>query len=220
MKIDFQCVFRFLHDSWRRCRANTGRERQPFRPRTSLELQQSEVMVPETQTSKAVDDAEENHIQHLEKSAVVASRVVSSPSTQTTASLKTCRSKSWNVQMTWLMTLHTDVGLNSCPCGVIRTILSWICSEMETSVGAVQHPPHPPRLKVPVHPPQRLQTIPFILTVEALQYSPQRHSENTANYRADIRGEVTTRCKDIAELFWGGFHKVSYFQTVETYSSR
>lgn len=86
---------------------------------------------------------------------------------------------------------------------------SWSCSA-----------PPPPRLKVPVHPPQRLQTIPFILTVEALQYSPQRHSEHTANYRADIRGEVTTRCKDIAELFWGGFHKVSYFQTVETYSSR
>lgn len=53
--------------------------------------------------------------------------------------------------------------------------------------------------------------------------SRSRHSENTANYRADIRGEVKTRCKDIAELFWGGgggFHKVSYFQTVETYSSR
>lgn len=144
MKIDFQYVFRFLHDSWRRCRANTGRE-------TTIETQDqfrtaavrshgphSPVLDPETQTAKAVDDAEENHIQHLEKSAVVASRVVSSPSTQTTASLKTCRSKSWNVQMTWLMTLHTDVGLNSCPCGVIRTILSWICPEMETSVGAVQ----------------------------------------------------------------------------------
>lgn len=141
MKIDFQYVFRFLHDSWRRCRANTGRE-------TTIQTQDqfrttavrshgphSPVLDPETQTAKAVDDAEENHIQHLEKSAVVASRVVSSPSTQTTAWLK---SKSWNVQMTWLMTLHTDVGLNSCPCGVIRTILSWICSEMETSVGAVQ----------------------------------------------------------------------------------
>lgn len=45
---------------------------------------------------------------------------------------------------------------------------------VETSVGAVQHTPTPPpRLKVPVHLPQRLQTIPFILTVEALQ-SPQQ----------------------------------------------
>lgn len=100
MKIDFQYVFRFLHDSWRRCRANTGRE-------TTIQTQDqfrttavrshgphSPVLDPETQTAKAVDDAEENHIQHLEKSAVVASRVVSSPSTQTTASLKTCRSKS------------------------------------------------------------------------------------------------------------------------------
>lgn len=42
MKIDFQYVFRFLHDSVAEL---TQGERQPLRPRTSLELQQSEVMV-------------------------------------------------------------------------------------------------------------------------------------------------------------------------------
>lgn len=94
MKIDFQYVFRFLHDSWQRCRANTGSQDQFRTAAVRSHGPHSPVLDPETQTAKAVDDAEENHIQHLEKSAVVASRVVSSPSTQTTGSLKTCRSKS------------------------------------------------------------------------------------------------------------------------------
>lgn len=85
MKIDFQCVFRFLHDSWQGRRSQGERE-------TTIQTQDqfrtaavrshgphSPVLDPETQTAKAVDDAEENHIQHLGKSAVVASRVVSSP---------------------------------------------------------------------------------------------------------------------------------------------
>lgn len=219
MKIDFQYVFRFLHDSWRGRRANTGRERQPFRPRTSLELQQSEVMVLIAQ-SFGPWDTDSKQQMTLRRTT---SRVVSSPSTQTTAPLKTCLSKSWNVQMTWLMSLHTDVGLNSCPCGVIRTILSWICSEM----WRLQLEPFstiPPS-------PQGAGTPSTTVTDNSIY----THCWATAVFSPTV-GVATKKILPITELiseekskldaktllnFSGGgvFHKVSYFQTVETYSS-
>lgn len=130
---------------------------------------------------QAADEAEENHIQRLEKSALVPSRVVSSPHLLFSLHTNNRTAKDLSVKIIRCADDMTDESLYKC--GVEQ--LSLWCNQnnlelnmlrnVETSVGAVQHHP-PPRLKVPVNPPivTSSQTIPFILTVEALQYSPQQ----------------------------------------------